>query len=93
MNQIDFTRDRHGPEVCGNYPQQHCVSCDVDELLDEKSYQLCWECNHVYQTKEDLLREYLLNHPDYKRHVLYAYPLEQVQVSAITFCPLCLHDW
>jgi hypothetical protein len=63
--------------------EYYCVVHDQLERHDHRTYQVCFECGHSYQTAQDLevaWRE--------------AYPDQPVRAAVgIWFCPLCLHDF
>jgi len=84
----DITPDLVNPhepsEACGD---THCWSHDVDES-DAGAWRVCFECRHVYQSPEELQREWTENAPP-------DLPDRETPpaVERIYFCPLCLHDW
>ncbi len=74
----------HEPsQACGG---THCWTHDVDEP-DEGAYRRCLECGHVYQTAEDLQRQWTANAPRFVT------PGAVPPVEQIFFCPICAHDW
>lgn len=86
-------------EKCG---EKHCFIHQEDEELHPYSFQICFECNHVYQTTEDLVTAY---NEEVEKHNIQDEDLEGWKYSdleqlkkiydpnKITFCPLCLHDF
>lgn len=87
---------------CGD---KHCFIHQEDEQLHPHSYQICFECNHVYQTAGELitaynqeitkhnLRDEDLDFPDGWKYSDLE-PLKKIyDPNKITFCPLCLHDF
>jgi hypothetical protein len=72
----------------------HCHGCEVDELFDlETAFAVCGECRHVYQTREDLAREFLINHPDFDAYLNHGKPIAVPAAREIFFCPICIHDF
>jgi hypothetical protein len=65
----------------------HCWSHGVDEVT-MPAFIICFECNHVYRTAEELQLLYATNAP-------FHLPREQkfLSVEQIHFCPLCMHDF
>lgn len=57
----------------------------LEPYVQGASYQSCYECFHVYQTPEELVRLYNLDKPK-------DCP-DELDVKKIYFCPLCMHDF
>lgn len=89
---------------------EHCkeVHCHFHERDEPGSgWQICGECGHLFQTADDLVREF--------RKMIWAgikfdgirwrsdgfsvstwsqlKTMWKVKASSITFCPFCAHDW
>jgi hypothetical protein len=61
----------------------HCFAHGVDEPLRPGDYRICFECGHVYRTREDFLAEVA------KGCAEAGVPSDPEQ----PFCPLCTHDF
>ena len=64
-----------------------CFSHDVDEPRDADTYEVCFECNHVYQTEADLLAAH-------NRTLLANKERPRTELGSLAyFCAECLHDF
>lgn len=92
------------PDVDINDPpcemRDMCWSHNVNEPANEETYRICFECNHVFQTEDDLVNahnakveEMRMDGPggDFEWEVAYI-PLAQ-RGSDIHCCPFCIHDF
>lgn len=61
-----------------------CFSCyEFESFNGQEPYSVCFECGHVYLTKQDLIRLY-------ERDVDWSW---EGDPDDIAFCPSCCHDW
>jgi hypothetical protein len=58
------------------------------EPRTRRTFRVCMECGHVYETAADLEREFAVLGTEIHPAVLV-----RRRVELVTFCPLCLHDW
>ena len=83
-------------EACG---MAHCATHNVDEHIGSSYFVVCFECNHVYRTADELLDTFnAIGRQMYEECVANGWdcclPFEdQVDPEAIHFCPLCSHDF
>lgn len=78
----------HEPsDECGG---RHCHSHGVDEpLIGTPPYRVCFECNHVYNTADELFGAYISE----MRRVTGIPNPPVVALDDIYFCPHCAHDF
>ena len=92
----------HPPEICYG-SRLHCWSCGTDEP-DKPCFQACFECCHVYRTAQELLDEHnkvirAMNASARERGECefdgspWKDIPETADVTEVTCCPLCVHDW
>lgn len=100
---MDRKRERHiHSRACGRL---HCHSCDVDEMATTVSYRICYECNHVWETSEQLVMAHNLENAKYNLTAkdldwpdgwMYS-DLPPLSIASreeeVFFCPLCTHDF
>lgn len=79
-----------------------CHSCEREERADAQTYQVCHECNHVFQTARDLKRAYReLPNGTWPKHIKLTLWTRFrgwlhrtfLKADSIFFCPRCLHDF
>lgn len=63
-----------------------CHVHNVEEYENDDTYLICYECNHVYQTSDDLIAAFM---PLSERYGDGA----PRQPKDIHSCPLCAHDF
>lgn len=65
------------------------------EPSDEQTFQVCFECNHVYQGASDLVMAYRLAREEMSPLMTASEAMEGwiCKASDITFCQYCLHDF
>lgn len=64
-----------------------CSIHNVDEPRDDDTFQVCFECNHVYQTEQDLLDSHNAD------LVLYGEEPRSELGFLRFFCGECVHDF
>ena len=64
-----------------NLEVSSCSIHEVDEPVPDTTYEVCFECGHVWLTKEEVETVYKDVFPD------------KGLPDDINFCPMCLHDW
>lgn len=70
-------------------PNEHCWWHHAHEPIPESgACQVCFECGHVYLTREDLVEAFLVGAPSNYGETKPPEPPEH-----IPFCPLCIHDF
>lgn len=73
------------PDAARSTPEDYDCFFHGVEPLPEEYYQLCGECGHVWETRDDLLRDDL----DLRTQI----GLQQDPEAPIRICPLCTHDF
>lgn len=79
---------------------RHCHIHNVDEP-DDRAYQVCLECGHVYRTagalRRDYRREYwrVASDDQFGREPLWRRlrRVATVRASRVSFCQHCVHDF
>ena len=89
----------HRSQACG---MAHCHVHNLDEHIGVAYFIICFECNHVYKTADELLDTFnAIGRQSYQECVANEWrgwgdclPFEDVvDPNAIHFCPLCQHDF
>lgn len=79
--------------------EEHCLIHNEDEKVDENTFWCCYECFHVFQTKQDLIDAELkvLTEmsmlPHWGKEQLLKLPFKFQLLQQIPSCPHCTHDW
>ncbi len=84
---MDRTKEVHEPS--GECHGQHCYSHNLDESGYGDRFKICFECNHVFRTEEELIEAY-------REAVEEFFPgrsQESIKLEDIFFCPHCHHDF
>jgi len=94
----------HDEYACYGSPR-HCSGCGEDEPL-EPCYLRCFECGHIFNTAEDLLREHNAIIDSLNRQYPHAgcpvcdenwdlaTPVpHETDASQVWTCPVCIHDF
>lgn len=71
-----------------NQRSSYCAIHNVQEPATDSTYRVCFECGHVYETKQDLIDIEYETAQSYGDHIF-----PKTNAASILFCPLCLHDW
>lgn len=71
----------------------HCFIHHEDEPVPQDCFLICYECQHVYRTPQDLVEQHnaamdLIMEPGETWK-----PLTVEQVGEIFSCPVCAHDF
>lgn len=64
-----------------------CLSHYVNEPNDGTVYTICYECNHLFRTEQDLINA------DREAQTQYGVHENSRPVGDITACPHCNHDF
>jgi hypothetical protein len=79
---------------------RHCHIHNVDEP-DNRAYQVCLECGHVYPTARALRRDYrreywrIASDDQFGREPVWRrlWRVATVRASRVSFCQHCVHDF
>ena len=61
----------------------YCAIHERIERLEGEDVTVCFECGHVYEDNQEIVKEYANTFPNKPK----------TNIAHIDFCPLCLHDW
>jgi hypothetical protein len=62
----------------------YCYVHNIDEAVPDDAFLVCFDCQHVYVTADDLVREW----------VRYAGPeMSGAALDNVPWCPYCGHDF
>lgn len=64
-----------------------CAIHDVEEPCGANTYRICFECGHVWETMEVMVKFYRIEFFEVDPTI------QDKEGDEISFCPLCLHDW
>jgi heterodisulfide reductase subunit B len=71
-----------------------CAIHEADEEMVEEPYMVCFECGHVFNEAEDLVKAYEEMVEDLKkRDNEGGHFMPKYEAARIFFCPHCLHDF
>lgn len=68
----------------------YCHIDDVNETVTELTHRVCPECGHVFETTLDMYNE--IRHLAEQMEIVIS-PEPEYDYEAVTYCPLCLHDF
>jgi len=68
------------------------VKCVIHDTIEPMGFVQCFECGHVYPTKEAIVKDFNQLLKELTEHTTIENPPIKTFDEA-PFCPLCLHDW
>lgn len=68
--------------------ESSCAICNKIEPVTDETYEVCFECGHVYETEQDLIDTEYETAQSYEDQAI-----PKQKGIDILYCPLCLHDF